>query len=45
MMVIVGKYCVRLRVLFRNANDLIVKSLAFLVVLNWANIGHFLRLP
>ena len=35
----------RIRVLFRNANDLIVKSLAFLVVLNWANIGHFLRLP
>lgn len=35
----------RLRVLFRNVNDLTIKSLAFLVVLDWANIGHFLRLP
>ena len=31
----------RLRVLFKDANDLIVKSLASYFVLDWANIGQF----
>ena len=34
----------RLRVLFKNLNDLIYKLLRFFIFLFWAKFGHFIEL-